>query len=182
VVEYLRGRVTAVGDGHVVVEAGGVGFRLRVHDAARFRRFTGRDTVIPAWLQFTPRRVELFGFLDEVERGRFEVLVGIPGIGPATALRLLPAWDALAGGLGAVMPEIPGVGPGKRARIGKWLARRAGVMPGKAATNLSELVRALRGLGMTAAEARERGTRAAARAPGATLEALLKLATAKVVK
>jgi len=179
VVEYLRGRVTRLGDGHIVFDAGGLGLRLRVHDSGRFRRLTGRTVVLPAWLDFSPRRIELYGFLDEEERKRFATLAGIPGIGPATALKLIPAWDALAGRKGGAVPDIQGVGPAKRSRIAKWLARRGGMKPADAVRGEAEVVGALRALGMGAAEARLRAARAVARSPGGSIEALIRIATAK---
>ncbi len=178
-VEYLRGRVSRVGEGHVVLETGGVGLRLRVHDAGRFRRLVGRDVLVPAWLEFSPRRLELYGFLDGAERERFVILLGIPGIGPATALKLLPAWDSLAGQKGGVVPDIPGVGPAKRNRMARWLARRGGLKPVDAVREEAEVARALRVLGMGAAEARERAARAVAKSPGGSIEELVRIATAK---
>lgn len=178
-VEYLRGRVTGIGAGWIVFEAGGAGLRVRVHDPARFGKLRGRAVVLPAWLEYGPRRLDLYGFIDARERERFESLVAIPGIGPATALRLLPAWDALAAPGGGVVPAIPGVGPAKTARIAKWLARRGGARTGGGAHTQDEAVRALRALGMGAAEARARAAAAAARAPGAGVEELVRLATAR---
>ena len=180
-VEYLRGRIVRLGEGHVVLEAGGgLGLRLRVHDPGRFRRLMGRFVLLPAWLEFSPRRLELYGFIDSRERMRFAALLGIPGIGPATALKLLPAWDALAGrGQGGAVPDVAGVGPAKRDRIARWLARRGGVKPAGASRNAAEVVRALRALGMGAAEARLRAARALERSPGGSVEALVRIAAAK---
>ncbi|MEK7477331.1 MAG: OB-fold domain-containing protein [Candidatus Coatesbacteria bacterium] len=178
-VEFLRGRIVGTGAGWIVFDTGGVGLRVRVHEPARFRRLAGREIRLPVWLEVSPRRLELFGFLDDTERERFEVLIVIPGIGPVTALKLLPAWDTLANPSQARVPEIPGVGPAKTARIAKWLARRAGVRPAVAAKGEAELVKALRALGLPAAEAKERAVQAVAKAPAGTLEEWVRLATSR---
>lgn len=178
-VEYLRGRVVGAGASWIVLEAGGVGMRVRVHAPARFARLKGREVLLPVWLEFSPRRLALYGFLDAAERGRFETLVAIPGIGPATALKLLPAWDALSAQRASHVPVVPGVGPAKTARIAKWLARRGGIRPEDAAKRDPEVIRALRVLGLSAVEARERARKASARAPGASVEELVRLATSR---
>ena len=178
-VEFVKGRLVRAAGGVVVVEAGGLGLRLRVHDEKRFLRFVGRRVSLPAWLAFSPRRLELYGFADAGERDRFTALLGIPGVGAATALKLLPAWDALVAAKGAEVPDLPGIGPAKRARIARWLARREGGKRGPAghpSPEARDIAGALVGLGIAPVEARDRAARVLERHPQAPLEDLIRRA------
>ena len=169
----------------LVVEAGGLGLRLRVADEKPFLRLIGRRVSLPAWLEFSPRRLALYGFADTAERDRFTALLGIPGVGAATALKLLPSWDALTRAPGAEVPEISGIGPAKRARIARWLARREGGTPGPTGAPsplVREVASALVGLGIPVGEARERAARALERHPRAALEELVRRAVSGSVR
>jgi len=177
VIEHVRGRLLAVEDGAIVLEAGGLGLRLRVASAAPFAGRVGRTLLVPAWLEVHRRGAALFGFADAAERGRFAGLIALPGIGAATALRLLAVYDRLLADPDAPLPELRGVGPAKRARVARWLRREP---PAPAAAPApAELVQALRALGLSAAQARTRAAAAAARHPAAPLEQLVRAALRK---
>lgn len=178
--EFVTGRVVSADAGSVVVDAGGLGLRLRVHDGARFRRLVGRRVTLPAWIDLHPRRVVLFGFPDAAERTRFAALVGIPGVGAVTALKLLPAWDALTRPRGGAVPDLPGVGPATRAKIARWLARDG--RPAAATAEARDVASALAGLGLPAAEARDRAARVVARHPDAPLDELVRRAVSGSVR
>ena len=172
-IEYLRGKLVRVDPNGLVVEAAGLGLVVRVDAPARFAVQVGKIITLPAWLDIHSRGVRLYGFISAEERARFEKLLGIPGVGAGTALKLLPAFAALTA-REAHLPEIPGIGPAKRARIARWLAK--GSNPPAQAPVEAELRMALEGLGLTPAEARTRATRVAAKAAGASLETLVRMA------
>jgi Holliday junction DNA helicase RuvA len=175
VIEHLAGRLLAWRPDSLLVEVGGVGLRVRVSDGRRFAKRAGRRITLPVWLELHPRRAALFGFLDAEERSRFVSLVAIPGIGSATALKLLPHYAALAAG--AAVPDVPGLGPARRARLARALRRGAAPTDGGAVVR--DVARALRALGLSSAEARARAAEAAARRPGAPLEALIRAAVGR---
>ena len=172
-IESVRGRVTTVDADGLVFEAAGLGLRVKVHDPERFRRFAGKEMTLPVHLDIQARSVRLFGFLTPEERGQFERLIAIPGVGAGTALKLLPAYAALTG-THAHLPAIPGIGPSMRTKIARWLARKGGA-PAADPVEV-ELRSALEGLGLSPAEAKRRAAKVAARAEGASLEALVRMA------
>jgi len=172
-IEYLKGRLESVDADGLVLDAGGLGLRVRVHEPERFRAQRGTVIVLPVMLDIQARAVRLFGFKTIEERTRFGVLHAIPGVGAGTALKLLPAYGALTS-KDAHLPAIAGIGPAMRAKISRWLARHGG-----AAASLpieAELRSALEGLGLSPAEARTRAARVAAKAAGADLAALVRMA------
>lgn len=171
-IEHIRGKLLSIAGEILIVECAGLGLRVRVNQGTRFRNSLGRRLVLPAWLDLQPRRFQLYGFTSGTERDRFVSLISIPGIGPATAMRLLGHYEELV--KGGAMPTIPGLGPAKQARVGKWIRRHGGFKP--SATAMKELRQALRSLGMQAAQAEKAAIRALAAAPGAGIQELLRLA------
>ncbi len=173
-IEYVTGTLVSADDDGVVLEAAGLGLRLRVHEPARFRAMIGTRVTLPVRLDIQARAVRLVGFRDAAERAKFDRLHAIPGVGAVTALRLLPAYDELTGAAKS-LPAIPGVGPAMRAKIARWLARTGGA-PVAPASVETELRTALEALGLSPAEAKTRAARVVAKAGNADLEALVRMA------
>ena len=91
-ISYIRGILTeASGDG-IVVEAGGIGYEIRVPLSVleRLPRL-GEEVKIHTFLQVREDGVGLFGFLDRGELAMFKQLLGVGGIGPKGALGVLTA-------------------------------------------------------------------------------------------
>ena len=90
-IERLAGRLLETGDGKVLLEVGGIGFRLQVS--------TGTASRLPApgeevgltvrMLLHREETVQLFGFGDSEEARLFDQLRGVSGVGPSVALNLL---------------------------------------------------------------------------------------------
>ena len=116
-ISYIRGILTeASGDG-IVVEAGGIGYEIRVPLSVleRLPRL-GEEVKIHTFLQVREDGVGLFGFLDRGELARFEQLLGVGGIGPKGALGVLTALKpddlrlAVISGDAKAIARAPGVG------------------------------------------------------------------------
>lgn len=174
-IEHVRGRLLRAAGGCLVVEAGGLGLRLRVASVAPFLPRLGREVTVAAVLEVSRAGARLYGFGDAAERDRFAALTALPGIGPATALKLLPEVERLKADPAAPLPELKGFGPAKRARVVAWLKRRGG----DAAPAARDLFSALRALGLSPADARARAARATAAHPGAPLEELVRRAVGR---
>lgn len=88
-VEYVRGRVISRAPTHVVVEAGGIGYRLLI-PVSTFEKIPAEGEVrLLAHLYVREDEMRLYGFATEGERALFELLMSVPGVGPATALLVL---------------------------------------------------------------------------------------------
>ncbi len=172
---HVRGRLVSVEKDAIVVEAGGLGFRLLVSGPKDFRPGRGGEVTVPVVMETSGNEPVLVGFPDEEGRRNYRELRRIPGVGPATALRLLPRLDELRKGQTGILEDMKGLGPKRRDKILKWLKR-----PPEEAASCSEKSRALRdaleSLGINPPESRARASRAMRRKPGATLEELVRLA------
>ncbi|MCY3852762.1 MAG: Holliday junction branch migration protein RuvA [Gammaproteobacteria bacterium] len=116
-IAYLRGPVTYRQPPELIVEAGGVGYRV----LASMATFDGlpqddSEVVLPTLLVVRENAHTLFGFADEAERQRFSQLMRISGIGAKTALAVLSALPGAtlrqhveAGNLDG-LTQVPGIG------------------------------------------------------------------------
>ena len=116
-ISYIRGILTeASGDG-IVVEAGGIGYEIRVPLSVLERLLRLAEAVkIYTFLQVREDGVGLFGFLDRGELAMFKQLLGVGGIGPKGALGVLTALKpddlrlAVISGDAKAIARAPGVG------------------------------------------------------------------------
>src|SRR4029079_3724241 len=120
----VRGEVMVRRPDHVVVDAGGVGYRLAV-SAETLRRVlaTGREVFLHAELISREDSLALFGFASEEERDLFGELISVSGVGPKVALAALsggPAREllrAIAAGDAKRFQAVPGIGKRTSERI-----------------------------------------------------------------
>lgn len=116
-ISYIRGILTeASGDG-IVVEAGGIGYEIRVPlSVLECLPRLGEEVKIHTFLQVREDGVGLFGFLDRGELAMFKQLLGVGGIGPKGALGVLTALKpddlrlAVISGDAKAIARAPGVG------------------------------------------------------------------------
>ncbi len=120
----LRGEVMVRRPDHVVVDAGGVGYRLAVSaETLKAVPATGREVFLHAELISRDDSLALFGFASEEERDLFGELISVSGIGPKVALSALsggPAREllrAIAAGDAKRFQAVPGIGKRTSERI-----------------------------------------------------------------
>jgi Holliday junction DNA helicase RuvA len=92
----LVGTVVASADTTVTLDVSGVGYELHVPKGNLAHATPARDGRIVVFVHTHVREdvLELFGFASEVERAVFRLLIGVPNVGPRTALGVLSALPA----------------------------------------------------------------------------------------
>lgn len=120
----VRGEVMVRRPDHVVIDAGGVGYRLAVSsETLKAVPATGREAFLHAELISREDSLALFGFASEEERDLFGELISVSGIGPKVALAALsggPAREllrAIAAGDAKRFQAVPGIGKRTSERI-----------------------------------------------------------------
>jgi len=120
----VRGEVMVRRPDHVVVDAGGVGYRLTVSsETLKAVPATGREAFLHAELVSREDSLALFGFASEEERDLFCQLVSVSGVGPKVAIAVLsggPAREllrAIAAGDAKRFQAAPGIGKRTAERI-----------------------------------------------------------------
>ncbi len=120
----VRGEVMVRRPDHVVIDAGGVGYRLTVSaETLKAVPATGREAFLHAELVSREDSLALFGFASEEERDLFGQLVSVSGVGPKVAIAVLsggPAREllrAIAAGDAKRFQAAPGIGKRTSERI-----------------------------------------------------------------
>jgi holliday junction DNA helicase RuvA len=135
-IALVSGTVAVRRGDHVVVDCGGVGYRLAV-SAETLRRVpaVGRDVLLHTHLVVRDDALALYGFGTEEERTLFLMLLGVQSVGPKVALAVLsggPPRDllrAVAAGDTGRLQAVPGIGKRTADRIVVELREKVGGAP-----------------------------------------------------
>jgi Holliday junction DNA helicase RuvA len=127
VIGLLRGpAVLRTGEGEVIVDVAGVGYRVAVTPATAAALVTAGAKVEQTLYVHTHVRddaIVLYGFVHDDERRCFEVLLGSHGVGPALALAIMGLLSPAALSTAVLEDDIdtlctvPGVGRKTAARL-----------------------------------------------------------------
>jgi Holliday junction DNA helicase RuvA len=117
VIASVRGEVLVRRPDHVVIEAGGVGYRLAVSaETLKAVPSRGKQATLHAHLVARDDSLSLYGFASEEERDLFLHLTSVSGIGPKVAVAILSGGPprellrAIAAGDAKRFQSAPGVG------------------------------------------------------------------------
>jgi len=120
----VRGEVMVRRPDHVVIDAGGVGYRLTVSaETLKAVPATGREAFLHAELISREDSLALFGFASEEERDLFGLLISVSGVGPKVAISVLSGGAArellraIAAGDAKRFQAAPGIGKRTAERI-----------------------------------------------------------------
>lgn len=123
-IALISGKVAARRVDHVVVDCGGVGYRLAVSaETLRHVPAVGHLTTLHTHLVVRDDALLLYGFATEEERELFLLLLGVQAVGPKVALAVLSGGSprdllrAVAAGDTARLQAAPGVGKRTAERI-----------------------------------------------------------------
>jgi Holliday junction DNA helicase RuvA len=158
----LRGPVTHIGLDSVLIELGGVGYRVIAGPALIARLRVGAEAKV--WIHHLVREDQqaLFGFGSPEELAFFELLMTVSGVGPRLALAITAAHPVTKLQLAIVtddldlLTSVTGVGRKTAQRVVLELKEKihAAGIAGGGASGDSDVVAALESLGYTASEAR----------------------------
>lgn len=132
-IALLRGEVAVRRADHVVILAGGVGYRLAVSaETLRQVPAVGKTVTLHSHLVVRDDALALYGFATEQERDLFLALIGVQSVGPKIALAVLSGGTprelltAVASGDVARLQAVPGIGKRTAERIVVELRERVG--------------------------------------------------------
>ena len=116
-ISSLEGKITLRAEKHIILEAGGIGFKVWCGEKTLSKLPQIGETVkLFTYLSVKETGWDLFGFLtfDEIEM--FELLISISGIGPKTAAGILSAatvedlQEAIVLGDETILARVSGIG------------------------------------------------------------------------
>ncbi len=197
-IAHLKGRLDSTGVDYAVIDVGGVGYLV----GASARTLAaigpvGEAAMLHTEMLVAEDSIRLVGFARAEERDWFRLLTGVQGVGARVALAILSALDtqeiarAVSAQDKAMVARANGVGPKLAERIVRELKDKVGTVafgPAAAAQVVpvgasADAVSALLNLGFRPAEAANAvGAAEEDLGPGATLDALVRLALRKAAK
>ena len=132
-IALVSGTVAVRRADHVVIDCGGVGYRLAV-SAQTLRQVpaVGRKATLHTHLVVRDDVLALFGFASEEERELFLMLLSVQSVGPKVALAVLSGGPPrellamLAAGDTARLQAVPGIGKRTAERIVVELREKVG--------------------------------------------------------
>jgi holliday junction DNA helicase RuvA len=195
-IAHLKGRLESTGIDHAVIDVGGVGYLVGVSGKTLAALGpVGEAATLHTEMLVAEDSIRLVGFATRGERDWFRLLTGVQGVGARVALQILTVLDpnelarAVASGDKAAVARANGVGPKLAQRIVIELKDRVGAVPGTPAAPApvagasADAVSALLNLGFRPADASAAvGAAEEELGPGATLDALVRLALRKAAK
>jgi Holliday junction DNA helicase RuvA len=120
----VRGEVMVRRPDHVVIDAGGVGYRLAVSsETLKAVPAAGSEALLHAELIARDDSLALYGFSSEEERDLFRLLITVSGVGPKVAIATLSGGGtrdllrAIAAGDAKRFQAVPGIGKRTAERI-----------------------------------------------------------------
>ncbi len=116
-IAVLRGVLVEKGPNHAIVDAGGVGYELHI-PITTFTHLpnAGAEVRLRVYTHVREDTLALYGFLSADEKNLFEKLIGVSGIGPSLAIKVLSGLEAaeliaaIRKGEVERLVRIPGVG------------------------------------------------------------------------
>ncbi len=123
-ISSLQGTVADSGENSLIIETGGVGFKIHVPAPLAARWGTaGRQVRLFTHLHLRENEASLYGFETKNELAFFEALLGVSGIGPRVALGALSGANvdalraAISNGDSDYLTQLPGIGKKTAQRI-----------------------------------------------------------------
>ncbi|MGI8413348.1 MAG: Holliday junction branch migration protein RuvA [Solirubrobacteraceae bacterium] len=150
-IALVSGSVAVRRNDHVVIDCGGVGYRLAISaETLKQVPAVGREVQLHSHLVVRDDALQLYGFATEDERDLFLMLLAVQSVGPKVALAVLSGGSsrqvlaAVAAGDTARLQAAPGVGRRTAERIVVELREKVeATLPDQAASTIPDEPRAL---------------------------------------
>jgi holliday junction DNA helicase RuvA len=116
-IAILKGTLLFKSPGHIIVEVNGIGYRVFIPLSTFYELSNeGTPVLLNIYTAVKEDAIHLFGFQTPEEKGLFEFLISVNGIGPKLAINILSGIStrelvrAISSGDVAKLVKIPGVG------------------------------------------------------------------------
>jgi len=123
VIARLRGKPVLRDADGLVLEVGGVGYRLHATPSVVQKSEGAEEVVVETHLHVREDALQLYGFADVDERQLFEQLLAVSGVGPKVALAIVSGYSpaelkrAIVREDSALFQTIPGIGKKTAQRV-----------------------------------------------------------------
>jgi Holliday junction DNA helicase RuvA len=189
VIAHLEGTLAEKRDGEVIVDVGGVGYRVHVSSACLAALpARGERVRLRTHTHVREDALDLYGFQDEEEESVFRELIGVKNVGPRAAQNILSGIEArqlaaaVVSGDVARLTQVPGVGKKTAERLVVELKEKLAALArtaspeagGRRGPLVEQLEQALVGLGYRPQQAAQAAEAVAGDAPDRPLDEMLR--------
>jgi holliday junction DNA helicase RuvA len=160
----LTGKIVKREGRFVILDVNGVGYKIFTStETAQQLKNTGDLVTLLTHLVVREDVLDLYGFIDQTEQDFFELLIGISGVGPKSALSILSLAPpetlrkAISSGNTQYLTQVSGIGRKIAEKIVLELRDKIGALEseGGELEQEAEAIMAMEALGYSAREARE---------------------------
>ncbi len=165
-ISHITGEVLLKGDRFVIIDVSGVGYKVYI-SVETMRELGNKEKEVSLWTHLSVREnaLDLYGFDNYAEIELFEMLIGISGVGPKSALGIMGVAPldtlrtAIASGDTSYLTKVSGIGKKNAEKIVLELRDKLGVLKSESTKGImreeSDVVDALQTMGYSVGEARE---------------------------
>lgn len=165
-ISHITGKILLKGDKFVIIDVSGVGYKIYT-SLNTINNIAENKEEVSFWTHLAVREdaLDLYGFEEYSEVELFEMLIGISGVGPKSALGIIGVAPldtlktAIASGDTTYLTKVSGIGKKNAQKIVLELRDKLGVIntenTGGTLKEETDTVEALHSLGYSIAEARE---------------------------
>lgn len=164
-IAYLKGKIKFKSSGFIIIDVGGVGYQVFIASTLGNQLSLGQELELYTHQHVREDEVNLYGFIQPDELELFELLIGISGIGPRTALGILSiagpddVKESIGRGDYSLLVKVSGIGRKTAERVVLELREKIGKLAGRSLSAGSFItgdeLDALMALGYSLAQARE---------------------------
>lgn len=162
-IAWLSGKVIEREERSIIVDVGGVGYRVGVLATLRDKLRRGQEVTLRIHQHITADSEALYGFGQKEDLHYFTLLLTVPSVGPKTAMSILDIApprvleQAIAEQDTALLTKVSGVGKRTAERILVELREKVKASTGRAAAGSiqHDAIEALVSIGYTVQQARE---------------------------
>ncbi len=162
-IAYIEGVVVSRTEKSVVINTGGIGYRVFVSPDTLSTLPDNKTVSLSTYLIVKENILALYGFLSEEEVVMFEMLIGVSGVGPRSAIGILGIAppkilkSAISAGDTSYLTKVSGVGKRSAEKIILDLREKFGPTEDGVSETLKDdygVIEALMALGYSATQAR----------------------------
>jgi len=158
----LRGTVVSKDPEYIILDVSGIGYKVYVTPETLANTPENKEVTLWTHLAVRETALDIYGFLTREYLLFFELLIGISGVGPRSALAILGLADvatltsAITEGDISYLTKVSGIGAKSAKKIVLELSDKVGsIAPNPSLKEDAEAVDALSAMGYTLTEARE---------------------------
>ena len=121
-ISYVKGTVAYIENDCIVVDNNGIGYNIQVSPSTASAVVMEKEVKIYTYMNVKENELSLFGFLTKEELNMFNLLIGVNGVGPKSAVAMLGALSPAQLALAFATEDIKALSVGQG--IGKKIAQR----------------------------------------------------------